>query len=131
MLRVITWRILSNVIETRHSRLIGNNYRLNALGLHTSKGAQELFKSTGAGVDFSKSIDEEKQKLTEPTKKPDAGTDEKEKLITKLSDPTVDEDRGLPPWLTKVKKCQETPVKGVNASRQADWEKCVNFCFVI
>lgn len=131
MLRVITWRILSKVIETRHSRLIGNNYRLNAPGFHTSKGGQELFKSTGEGLDFSKSIDEEKQKVTEPTKKPDPETNEDEKLVTKLSNPNVDEDRGLPPWLTKVKKCQETPPKGVNASRQVDWEKCVHFCFVI
>lgn len=134
MLRVISWRILTKVIETKHAaRFVGNNYKLNGPILQISKSNQDLSETTGKGEnrDFSKSEDEEKLKVTEPNKKPDTETNEDERLVTKLTNPTVDNERGVPPWLTKVTKCQETPPKGVYTSRYVDWEKCVNFCFVI
>lgn len=132
MLRVICWRVLSKVVETRYvSRLAESNYRLNGPSHHVSgnnlSGTVEKEKS----LDFSKSVDEEKLKVREPTKKPDTESNEDEKLVTKASDPTNDDERGIPPWLTKVTKCQEIPLKGMNTSRHVDWEKCVNFCFVI
>lgn len=127
MLRVISWKILSKIVETKRSRLIGNNFRYYI----SNDGRCMSTTDKGKTPDFSKSLDQEKPKVTEPTTKPGSETNEDEKLVTKFSDPTVDEDRGLPPWLIKASKCKKTPPKCVKADKHVEWGKCIHYCLII